>query len=75
MIKYQLRLTYKNGSSDILEDVEEFVTGFRYLYVRSGSLTTSFYRKDLVGVDRRTNAKVDWIPVHLKKSKWNKDGE
>lgn len=71
MVQYQLKLEYEDGNASVIEDVEEFVTGFRYLYVRTvDGGTLSFERDGLKKVYRRTNKDLDWVSVHLKKSRW-----
>jgi hypothetical protein len=69
-IRYQLWLKFHDGTDVVIEDVEEFEPGFRYLFVRSydGGLQ-SFKRDTLASVSRRTSPDRDWIPVLMRKPK------
>ena len=70
MIIYQIRVEYKNGSAAEVLDVEEFVAGYKYMYLRTKSSTLSFNRSDISNISRRVNGEEDWIPILMKKPKY-----
>ena len=71
MTFYELKVDYKNGSNIQISKVEEFVAGYKYLFVRvSDGCTHSFDRAVIREVYRRSSGASDsWIPVALKKSR------
>lgn len=68
-MNYEIRVTYKNGLSAVVENVEEFVGGYRYFYVRTPEKTLSFERATLHEVARRVHGGDAWLPVLLRKPK------
>ena len=70
MTLYELKVDYKNGGHIKVPQVEEFVAGYKYLYVRTSASTLSFDREDIREVYRRSNGvNNQWIPVVMKKSR------
>ena len=71
MAKYKLRITSLDGISTEIDSVEEFVSGYRYLYVRTRNTTMSFERDYIESVARwgwdSKNNTTSWIPVLLRK--------
>jgi hypothetical protein len=70
IVHYEMRLEFRDGTESIINDVEEYEPGFRYLFVRCYSGTTlSFDRMDLWQAWRRTSPDRNWIPIALRKPK------
>lgn len=64
---FQLRIEWSDGGPPVIFDgVEEFVSGFKYLYVRAGSQTLSFHRDRIGSVTRKMTPSSDWTPVNLR---------
>jgi hypothetical protein len=49
---YALKMKFANGQSLTVRDVEEFVFGFKYLYVKKDDAVTTFRRTDIVEMSR-----------------------
>lgn len=58
------------GGEILIEDIEEYVCGFQYFYVRhrSSGETLSFNRDNIVAVSRRLPGG-EFRPIHMKKPK------
>ena len=69
---YELRISYSDGTTKNISDVEEFVAGFEYLFVRTYTKTLSLARRGMVRVERRVDNENAWFPVRMKKPKVRK---
>lgn len=64
---FQIRLKLVGDKdSTVLNGVEEFVSGFKYLYVRAGSSTLSYHRDSIESVHRKMVNSGEWLPVSLR---------
>lgn len=64
---FQLRIQLIGSDTvTVFDGVEEFVSGFKYLYVRAGNQTLSFHRDTVASVHRKMLLEGDWLPVHMR---------
>lgn len=70
---FGLRVDLTDGSTMLLDRVEEYVSGFKYLYVRCVNRTLSFDRDAVASVWRRMADDHDWAGVNLRGQKKHSD--
>lgn len=64
---FQLRVQLVGSDTpSVFDGVEEFVSGFKYLYVRTGNQTLSFHRDTVASVQRKMLVDGDWLPVSMR---------
>lgn len=64
---FQLKILLSGSEKPtVFDGVEEFVSGFKYLYVRTGNQTLSFHRDTVASVHRRMVLEGDWLPVNMR---------
>ena len=64
---FEMKIELIDGKAITMEEVEEYVSGFKYLYIRCVEKTLSFRREDIKTVTRRPTGTSYWSDVSLRK--------
>jgi len=64
---FEMKIELIDGKTINMEEVEEYVSGFKYLYIRCVDKTLSFRREDVKTVTRRPSGTTYWSDVSLRK--------
>lgn len=64
---FEMKIELIDGKDLTMEEVEEYVSGFKYLYIRCVDKTLSFRREDIKSVTRRPSGTTYWSEVVLRK--------
>ena len=64
---FEMKIDLIDGKDFFMEGVEEYVSGFKYLYIRCVDKTLSFRREDIKSVTRRPSGTSYWAKVTLRR--------
>lgn len=64
--RFEILVEFSNEVSRTYSDVEEYVIGFKYIYIRLPERTLSYHRDTVLNLSRRPHGGTFWSPIRMR---------